>query len=205
MPLRLPNVRSIVAAAALAIYGHPPPFLVAQGRGGNQSAARVVSPTVFASWASHWNRSDGTPVTLLVLWRGTPGWFSKGGSSSGSGSFGKAGPSGYSISQSFTNGGRTFELAFDVDREIVKILGQEVSLRAVNVILVDGADDDGGPRIVALQWVDPAPEDQLKGRDAIADAVRRTPGLFEYLQCHLELDNPQLNKMMALICDQMRP
>jgi len=41
------------------------------------STARVVSPSVVASW---WANDD---TTLLVLWRGAPGWFSKGGAGGG--------------------------------------------------------------------------------------------------------------------------
>lgn len=43
--------------------------------GGGMSTSRVVSPVVVASWMSHENDADGSATSLLVLWRGTPGWF----------------------------------------------------------------------------------------------------------------------------------
>jgi hypothetical protein len=43
------------------------------------------------------------------------------------------------------------------------------------------------------------------GPDAIADVVKRTPALFEYLQCDLVLDDPLMKKMMPIICDPIRP
>jgi len=53
--------------------------------GGGSSTSRIASPSVVASWMSHENYADGKITTLLVLWRGSVGWFLKGGSGHGSG------------------------------------------------------------------------------------------------------------------------
>src|SRR5437868_1960036 len=46
---------------------------------------RVISPSVVAYWQQH-DDADGTGrLDLLVLWRGTPGWFMRGGGTSGGG------------------------------------------------------------------------------------------------------------------------
>lgn len=211
--MRVPHpghASSLLLAAALTIAGRAQPGLTAQGRGGGgMSTSRVASPTVLASWTSQWSNADGTTVTLLVLWRGSsPGWFAKGaqGGSSRSSGGGSSGPDGtYRAYQTFTAGGQTFELELDLGRKVVRILNQEISLQTANVILVDDADSPGGARIVGSRWVDPAPEGQSAGPDAIADVVKRTPALFEYLQCDLVLDDPLMKKMMPIICDQMRP
>jgi hypothetical protein len=197
---------SLLLAASLTIAGRAQPGLTAQTRGGGgTSTSRVASPTVLASWTSQWNNSDGTTVTLLVLWRGTSGWFATG-QGGGSRSGGGGGPDGtYRAYQTVAAGGRTFEMELDLGRKVVKILDQEISLQTANVILVDDADSAGGARIVGSRWVDPAPEGQSAGPDAIADMVRRTPALFEYLQCDLVPDDPFMTKMMPIICDQMRP
>jgi hypothetical protein len=200
----------LLVAASATIAGGVRPGLTAQGRGGGGTGtSRVASPTVLASWTSQWSNADGTTVTLLVLWRGSsPGWFAKGaqGGSSRSSGGGSSGPDGtYRAYQTFTAGGITFELELDLGRKIVRILNQEISLETANVILVDHADSPGGARIVGSRWVDAAPVGQPAAPDAVADMVKRTPALFEYLQCDLVLDDPLMKKMMPIVCDQMRP
>src|SRR5215467_6225460 len=53
--------------------------------GGGFSTSKMASPAVVASWRTHENYADGSTTTLLVLWRGTPGWFTAGGRGSGGG------------------------------------------------------------------------------------------------------------------------
>jgi hypothetical protein len=174
--------------------------------GSGMSTSRVVSPTVVASWASHQNLADGSTTTLLVLWRGSPGWFSKGrGGSSGGGGGSGAGGGGSSAYVYFSEGGLTFTMEFDYDKSTVKILNQEISLRETNVVLVDFVDGTNGPAIVGYRWVNPAPPDDPSSVDPIAPVVKRSPELFEYLRCDLSLDDPVMKKMMPIICGQMRP
>jgi hypothetical protein len=172
--------------------------------GAGMSTSRVVSPTVVASWVSRENYADGNTTTLLVLWRGTPGWFRKGGRS-GSGGGGGSGQSGSDAYQYVSEGGLTFVMKFDYDTRVAKILNQEISLTETNVLLVDFVDSTNGPTIVGSQWVDPAPPEPSSPSDPIAAVVRRTPELFEYLRCDLTLSDPLMNAMMPIICGQMRP
>jgi len=187
----------------------------AQGRGftrggGGMSTSRVASPAVVASWMSHENYADGSTTTLLVLWRGTPGWFSKrgrGGASGGGGGFsgsgaGVGGSYGY---QYMSEGGLSFMIEFDYDKRIVTILNHVISLEATNVVLVDGVDSANGPTIVGYRFVDPAPTEQPSSVDPIAAVVKRTPELFDYLRCDLSLSDPVMKMMMPIICGQMRP
>jgi hypothetical protein len=73
---------------------------------------------------SHESFADGSKTTLLVLWRGKPGWFSKGrggsGGASGVGgsSGGGSGGSGSYSYQYFSEGGLTFMMEFDYDKRI---------------------------------------------------------------------------------------
>ncbi len=217
MRLNDSRVSRLVGASALAAMSAIPVNLSGQGRGfarggGGTSTSRVASPTVVASWASYENYVDGKATTLLVLWRGTPGWFSKGGrggSSGGGGSGGGAGAgagrSGSYGYQYVSEGGLTFMIEFDYDKRIVKILNQEISLDATNVVLVDFVDSTNGPTIVGYRWVDPAPPEQASAVDPIAPVVKRAPELFEYLRCDLSLSDPVMNTMMPIICGQMRP
>jgi hypothetical protein len=173
--------------------------------GGGSSTSRIVSASVVASWMAHDNYADGSMTTLLVLWRGSVGWFSKGASGGGSGGgFGSA-ASGSWAYEYLTQGGRTFTMGFDYDKRIVKILNEEISLATSNVVLVDFVDSVNGPTIVGTRWVDPAPKDQTPPSDAIAAIVRRSIELFEYLRCDAAVDDPVLKTLMPIICAQMRP
>ncbi len=205
----------VFALAVLATPWAAAVDLSAQARGfirggGGSSTSRVASPTVVASWSSHENYADGSATTLLVLWRGTPGWFSKGGRGGGSGGGGGsgrgagAGTNGSYAYEYVSQGGLTFMMEFDHDKHIVKVLNQEISLKETNVVLVDFVDSTNGPTIVGYRWVDPAPPEQRSPVDPIAAVVKRTPELFEYLRCDLSLSDPP-NAMMPIICGQMRP
>src|SRR5262245_35073181 len=87
-----------------------------------------------------------------------------------------------------SQGGLTFVLEFDYDKRIAKILNQEISLNETNVVLVDFVDSTNGPAIVGYRWVDPGqPAGQAAPVDPIAGVIGRTPELFEYLRCDLDL------------------
>jgi hypothetical protein len=201
-----------LALAALASQGLPALDLSAQVRGSTRggrtmSTSRVVSPAVVASWMSRENFADGSGMTLLVLWRGTPGWFSRsaggsGGRRSSGGGSGSGGSYGF---QSVSEGGLTFMMEFDYDRRIVKMLSQEISLTETNVVLVDFVDGGDGPAIVGFRWIEPAPPST---GDPIAGVVKRAPELFEYLQCDLsvaDLPDPVMRAVMPIFCEQLRP
>jgi hypothetical protein len=200
MPGRSPHVR--ILAGALTIAGLlAVPAARAQIRGGGgTSTARVVSPVVVASWRSHENYADGSSTTLLVLWRGTPGWFVSGSQGSGSG--------GGSSYQYFTYGGRTFALEFDDDKKVVKIVNQQISLKDANVVLVDFVDGTAGPTIVGYRWVEPGPPAPplVPGafEDPIAGIIRRSPELYEYLRCDTTVADPLMNAMSTIVCGAMR-
>jgi hypothetical protein len=203
---RLARALALAVLATMAVLGVD---LSAQGRGftrggAGMSTSRVSSPTVVASWTSHENYADGSATTLLVLWRGTPGWFSKG-THNGSGASSGSGPGGSFDYQYVSEGGLTFTIEFDYDKRIVKILNQEISLKEVNVVLVDFVDSTNGPTIVGTRWVDPQPPGQPSAVDPIAAVVKRTPELFDYLRCDLSLPDPVMKVFMPIICGQMRP
>jgi hypothetical protein len=199
-----------VGVSALAFLVWISPDISAQSRGfvnggGGTSTSRVASPTVVASWVSHDNYADGSHTTLLVLWRGTPGWFASKGGRGGGGSGAGGGGGGSYAYQYVYEGGLTFMMEFDYDKSIVKMLNQEISLKETNVVLVDFVDSANGPAIVGYRWVEPAPPDPPAAVDPIASVVRRTPELFDYLRCDLTLPDPVMKAFMPIICGQMRP
>ena len=212
---RLASAFALAALAAAGGLERAAVDLSAQARGfiqggGGSSTSRVASPAVVASWSAHENYADGSATTLLVLWRGTPGWFMKGGRSGGFAGGGSGGSSGFGRSgyayQYVSQGGLTFLMEFDYDKRIVKMLNQEISLKETNIVLVDFVDSTSGPTIVGYRWVDPAPPapDAQTYVDPIAAIIRRTPELFEYLQCDISLSDPLMKVMTPIVCGQMR-
>ena len=195
---------TLPAGSAPAIP-HPAQARGYSGGGGGSSTSRIVSPSVVASWVSHDNYADGRTTTLLVLWRGSAGWFTKGGAGGGAGGGSGVTASGSWAYEYVTQGGHTFMMSFDYDKRIVKILNEEISLTASNVVLVDFVDSANGPTIVGTRWVDPPSSDQKPSPDAIAAVIKSSVELFEYLRCDAALDDPVLKGMMPIICGQMRP
>jgi hypothetical protein len=209
--LQTRRLGAAAVAAALIAVSLEAVALSAQGRSGREggsssSPSRVISPAVVASWVSHSNYADGRMTTLLVLWRGTPGWFASrparsGGSGGSSSHWGSASSSEY---VSFTEGGRTFTMEFDYQHNIVKMLSQEVSLDANNVVLVDFVDGPTGPVIVGYRWVDPVAAPPPAG-DPVAAIIKQAPDLFDYLRCDLSVPDAAMNAMLAMVCGRMRP
>jgi hypothetical protein len=201
---------TLFGASALALLFMMSPNVSAQLRGrvnggGGMSTSRVASPTVVASWVSHDNYANGSHTTLLVLWRGTPGWFSSKGGRGGGGGGSGSGQTGSYAYEYVYEGGLTFLMEFDYDKSVVKILNQEISLNETNVVLVDFVDSANGPAISGYRWVDPAPPDSPAAVDPIASVIKRTPELFDYLRCDVSLPDPVMKAFLPIICGQMRP
>jgi hypothetical protein len=194
---RLVSLIVVTATVVLAAPAH------SQIRGGPTfSTDRVVSPTVVASFISHTEYSVGQ-FTLLVLWRGSPGWFTRGsghsGSSGGGGGFGES--RGF---QRFSYGGLSFELQFDWTAASAKLLDREISLRETNLILLDNVDITSGPVLIDARRID-VPSELGNEIDAIRTFINRSPELFAYLQCDKQLPDAFMQAMIAIVCDQMRP
>jgi hypothetical protein len=158
-----------------------------------------------AYWQQHDNGNGTGSLDLLVLWRGSPGWFLPGGSSSSAsdihGGFGN-----WQATRWMTYGNVTLTMLFtsqskdfDPATTLVKILDRDLALRDTNVVLIDGAGT-GAPTIVGTRYVQP----RFAGSDAIAAIVKRTPELFEFLRCDVTLPDASQQTMMALLCGQLR-
>jgi len=69
-------------------------------------------------------------------------------------------------------------------------------------------DSVNGATIVGYRWVEPGPPAPPVVPDAasdpIAGVIRRSPELFEYLQCDLKVTDPVLGAYMPIVCGQMR-
>lgn len=201
----------ILLAAYTAVIAQPrssvsrPPTPGAGG-GGSESTERFISAVVYASWLQHWRASDGDTRSLLILWRGSPGWFMRRPAGGGGGNSSSGGGGGSSGWQTFSAGGLSFELDYDFDRNVVKMLNQDVSLVESNVVLVDFVDGRGGAQIVDRLWIEP-PERQPPMPDPIFAIVKSSPRLYEYVRCDVSMPeaNSYISDIMSMYCGQMRP
>ena len=216
-----PTVRLVITSILIATLGVAAPASERQSvsrGGGSSSTSRPLSSTVFASWSLQWSNADGSTMVLLVLWRGSPGWFARGASGGGAGggaASSAAGGSGGNYSyQWLSQGGLTVSIEFDRERKIVKLLDREVDLTRSNVVLVDRVDASDGPTIAGTRWVEPA-SDGAPAADEIEATIKRSPELFDYLQCHIPPPPPpapippeaqaMITSTIAAMCERMRP
>jgi hypothetical protein len=188
----------IAIAHAITIQGQ-----VISAGGGTQA----ISPAVVATILTRQERDKPPELELLVLWRGTPGWFMQaqgggGGMSSGGNGGGGIGDGGRGpVYQRMFFGSLSFELEFDPQKQTAKIQGREVSLQNANVILVDDVDSAGGPQILGTRWVEPH---LAAGPMGVESIIQRSPELFEFLRCDAILADIGMQQMMNLQCARMR-
>jgi hypothetical protein len=148
-------------------------------------SSRPMSATVIASYVT----TDGE-LTLLVLWRGIPGWYSRGsGGRSGSG-----GGNREVFSSSDTYGGKTLSVEVNYTSRTARVLGQTISLDEANVLLVDDVDAASGGRIVGRDRVAMALPGLVAGAtladDPFVVAIRRSASAGAFLQCDVPLPLP---------------
>jgi len=154
------------------------------------SASRPLSATVISTYVAR-----NGELALLVLWRGSPGWYSRGGGNSSSS--GGGGLPGQEVgSFSLTYGGRTLSIDFNYSAGLARLLDQEISLADTNVVLVDDVDGPSGARIVDRRRVDPTlpqvsnPALRTMEDDPAITVIRRAPELGAFLQCDVPVPAP---------------
>jgi hypothetical protein len=161
------------------------------------STDRAVSASVVAMLDAHETGKDMQHLDLLVLWRGTPGWHTKG---NGHGSGGSGGSSGGHKweSQQANYAGLTLTVETDITANTAKILDLTISLSGTNVVFVDDADSRSGPRIVETRWIEPT----ISGSGALAVLIfKQSPELRDFLRCEIGLPDtsPIALAMMKLV------
>jgi len=195
--MRAPNRRVAIAHAAILIaFALFPRTLSGQA---SRVSHQPISAEVLASW-----HTRGDILTLLVLWRGTPGWWFSGT---------QGGALGGSVDgrefQQIREGGLTFQIDYDITAGTASLLDHTVSLNDVNVVFVDNVDGPAGPAVVATRFVDPTlPPGE---HDAPLVLFRREPELYEFLRCKVALPAlrepaaPLADKMVTTMCASLRP
>ena len=207
-------MRQIFAAALMVAQPFP--------GGGSNSGTAPVSPSVMATQMGSVDAVGRGTLQLLILWRGSSGWFLKGGGSS-SGGGGSMGPgSGTTLSHWISQGGINLNVRFDPAGRKLWIQDAEIALDDANVVLVDGVDSAAGPQVVRTLRIDPEYETtmepppyavpgrgpQMRPRPVPAQTfIRRSPELIEFLQCDAPLPGlkPYEQQMFDSMCAFVRP
>jgi ketosteroid isomerase-like protein len=137
---------------------------------------------------------DRSAVDLLVIWRGTPGWFmtpdyqaSRGGS-------------GPLFDGTLFFGGHLFNWDINFISRIAHVAGSRLDLKDRNIVLVDGIDAPTGPRIVKILKVE---EELSADSPDVRPRVWRIPGIAAYLQCDQRFADARVQMLHGLACSPL--
>lgn len=146
----------------------------------------MISPTVFASWVTERVGSDAEQLRLLVLWRGTPGWFFVGGGGI------RGSSTGARTHQTIEYGDIRLTLDYGAG-DVVAINSHEVHLGTDNVVFVDDVDARAGARVVRTSRI---PSKMPGSAGQIGLAIRDVPDIVTYLQCDSRAPDAQRQMMI---------
>jgi hypothetical protein len=194
----MPNSLLVLTAAALlAVSQRPagaqtaPPSKPPAAEG--DSGTFATSAAVMTTYATR-RLPSGEALELVILWRGTPGWFTRGRASSSSGGVTKDG-----WRHRFSQGGLEFEAALDFKTRNASIQGEIIKLGGANVILVDSVDSLRGARVAGTLTVD-ARLGEGSGYLRILPVLARSKEIRGYLRCDTELADERLQQRLAPVC-----
>lgn len=163
----------------------------------------MVSPAVVATWMVRRDPNASSELDLLVLWRGSPGWFLKEGTQESSGgSSSSAGGQNDLVFERASFGGIRLQVVFDGSKRTARVLDDEVELGSDNVILVDDVDGANGPQIARSMKVD---GQFAKEPAEINEIVSRNPELYEFLRCDARVPDPNVQPTIDAVCERMKP
>jgi len=195
--LRYTVTASLLIAIAAALVG--PAAVASQSSRPRESArvagsrpTQIMSPVVMASWITE-QSSDGVErLQLLVLWRGTPGWFLPDGPSGVS-----SGGSGGRYQTTITEGDLKLTLDYDSSRRIAMVQGKTIDLARNNVVFVDKVDSPTGPQVVGTMAV----ERTMPGSAGQIGLVLRTSSeIMAFLQCEATTTDARKRPMLERLC-----
>jgi len=170
------------------------------------SGSRLVSPSVVATWIVRKEAHGTSQLELLVLWRGTPGWFMRAGSEESSNSDSiqstEDDRGGGTVVEQLSYGGLRLELEFDRGKRTARVQNHDVGLESANVILVDEVDAVDGPQIAGSLHVDPSFASEPAEVEAI---VRRSPEIYEFLRCDASVPDANTQEVIETLCARMKP
>jgi hypothetical protein len=157
----------------------------------SQSSEQPLSAAVVANWIAHRDTAGDLVLDLLVLWRGTPGWWLTEGPHSGSG-----GGTGTITRMVLSRGGRELTASFDARTHVANVQGKEITLNDANVVLVDGVDAADGLKIVRTMTVAPL----MSAPPRIDTTILSSPDLIAYLRCDVRLPDARKQAIVDVVC-----
>ena len=175
---------------AMTTVRAPGPLVQVSGHS-SLSAEQPLSSAVVANWTAHRDAAGNLMLDLLVLWRGTPGWWLTGGQHGGS-----SGGGGTITRMVLNRGGKELTVAFDARTGVATVQGKDITLGNANVVLVDDVDARDGPKIVRTMTVDP----QLPQPTRVDGKILGSPDLIAYLRCDVRLPDAGKQAIVDVVC-----
>jgi hypothetical protein len=157
-----------------------------------------MSPAVVATWITEQHGDEPVQLRLVILWRGTPGWFVRAGGSSVSGG-GSAGGEHQTSSHTIIQGGIRLTFDFDAATGAATILGKRLDLREDNVVLVDDVDSPEGPRVSGTMRVTRA---MPGSAGQIGLVLRMSPEIMTFLRCDAVVPDGPPKALIERLCLQ---
>jgi hypothetical protein len=187
--------------AAVAVFG--------QSQETATCGSNIVSPTVVSTYCGH--RMDSVEMLdLMILWRGTPGWFQRAGGGGGGGGSSQGGGTKGRVYQYSTYGDITIGFDADFDANTVKIGEELLALGGVNAVFVDGVDEPGARRISATRWIEPGLA-LTSDMNKMLVLARRSRELLDYLRCDIPMPEPPPTRFprprmpIVTVCEKLKP
>lgn len=165
----------------------------------------IVSATVVATYCSHAAGSDDI-VDLMILWRGSPGWFQRrsGGRYGSGGSHMVGGGTGGHVTENRFYGDVEIRYDADFDARTVTIgTLAPIAIDKFNTVLVDGVDRPGGGHVQRTLGV--VARVSLGG-DHNLKVIQSSSVLVSFLQCEMAMPasrSPMLQTPVITVCDKL--
>jgi hypothetical protein len=171
-------VASLIGASAVTLHA---------------ATVSVISPVVVVSWFTSSDSSRVEQLDLLVLWRGSAGWFMHPGGAGGGG--GISGPH-YTWIQ---YGDVRLTLDFDQSKRIVVVQGRTIELGADNVVFVDDVDAKSGQRVIRTLSI---PRAMPGSAGQIGPLLQKSPEIMSYLRCDAAAVRDADREYLSRLCLQ---
>lgn len=130
---------------------------------------------------------------MLVLWRGTPGWFLGSRHTTNS----SLGSNTFSATAAF--GKTTLHVEFSRLSRLATLNGVAVTLGDNNVVLVDDVDSGEKIAIAGLVTI----RDPMVNQ-SVASVIAKGPRAVEYLRCDVQLPEENARRLMDHLCSPYR-
>jgi hypothetical protein len=171
------SVAVLLASSVGGQEPHPRRNAPSSGKSMHDVSMHRVSPSAVMTWATKRDHDNVHTLALLVIWKGSEGWYSRGDLRNSSG-----GAAERWFEYTIRDGGLNLKVRFDAVNRIAEMLGRKLALRDDNVILVDGVDSRSGPKVVGTLRIDPTVATAPDGFPIIEDVWTRSPEIVSFVK-----------------------